>query len=83
MYPTHSISLGLKFSLSSEDAQNFPANLTNVTGPSVTLFGGWQQDINRTFKDNNMNIEEHSKGYNPFLIRMSNPAKSDRGTYNV
>ena len=37
------------------------AQITNVYWTQQTSFGGWQQDIKRTFKEHKTNIDEHQR----------------------
>ena len=48
--------------------------------PSVTLFGGWQQDINRTFKElkNIKRTLTNNNEYNPFPVHSVQSGMSDR-----
>ena len=59
-----------------QDAQNFPTNLTNITRHAFwRMTAEHKKNIKRTLLNNS--------GYNPFLVRMADPAKCDRGIHRI
>ena len=60
VYQAHSISLRFKFSSMFGGCSKLSGELIE-RWPPVTLFSGWQQDINRTFKEHIANIDEQQR----------------------